>query len=49
MKKSLCAIVALTLFAASPAVAADTARYIVPPGNFGGVPFTANSTDPLGL
>jgi acyl-homoserine lactone acylase PvdQ len=30
-------------------VAADTARYILPPGNFGGVPFTANSTDQLPL
>src|SRR5262249_8419399 len=24
-------------------------RYILPPGNFGGVPFTANSTDQLPL
>jgi hypothetical protein len=31
------------------AVAADTARYFLPPGNFGGVPFTANSTDQLPL
>jgi acyl-homoserine lactone acylase PvdQ len=27
----------------------DTARYILPPGNFGGVPFTENSTDQLPL
>jgi acyl-homoserine lactone acylase PvdQ len=27
----------------------DVARYILPPGNFGGVPFTANSTDQLPL
>jgi hypothetical protein len=27
----------------------DTARYILPPGNYGGVPFTQNSTDQLPL
>jgi hypothetical protein len=27
----------------------DVARYILPPGNFGGLPFTANSTDQLPL
>lgn len=27
----------------------DTARYILPPGNFGGIPFTENSTDQLPL
>jgi acyl-homoserine lactone acylase PvdQ len=27
----------------------DTARYILPPGNFGGIPFTANSTDQIPL
>ena len=27
----------------------DVARYILPPGNFGGVPFTQNSTDQLPL
>ncbi|MFN8161380.1 MAG: penicillin acylase family protein [Solirubrobacterales bacterium] len=27
----------------------DTARYVLPPGNFGGVPFTTNSTDQLPL
>ena len=37
-------------FAVSAAVAAaDTARYILPPGNFGGLPFTAHSTDQLPL
>ena len=30
-------------------MATDLARYILPPGNFGGVPFTANSTDQLPL
>jgi Penicillin amidase len=29
--------------------AADTARYILPPGNYGGLPFTENSTDQLPL
>jgi acyl-homoserine lactone acylase PvdQ len=28
---------------------ADISRYILPPGNFGGIPFTANSTDQLPL
>jgi acyl-homoserine lactone acylase PvdQ len=27
----------------------DTARYILPPGNYGGLPFTVNSTDQLPL
>lgn len=27
----------------------DVARYILPPGNYGGIPFTANSTDQLPL
>jgi acyl-homoserine lactone acylase PvdQ len=39
----------LAALAASPSVAADTARYILPPGNFGGLPFTVNSTDQLPL
>jgi hypothetical protein len=32
-----------------PAAATDIARYVLPPGNFGGLPFTANSTDQLPL
>jgi acyl-homoserine lactone acylase PvdQ len=40
---------ALALLAAVPAAATETARYILPPGNFGGVPFTVNSTDQLPL
>src|SRR5206468_3293994 len=32
-----------------PAAAADIARYILPPGNFGGIPTTVNSTDQLPL
>ncbi len=45
---SLLALAAL-LIAAPAALAArgDTARYILPPGNFGGLPTTANSTDQL--
>ena len=36
---------ALLLLAPSAAPAADIARYILPPGNYGGVPFTENSRD----
>jgi hypothetical protein len=39
---------AASVFAA-PAAAKETARYILPPGNYGGVPFTENSTDQLAL
>jgi hypothetical protein len=39
---------AVAVAAAVPA-AADTARSILPPGNYGGIPFTANSTDQLPL
>jgi len=42
-------VVALTALSAVSARAADVARYILPPGNFGGIPFTANSTDQLPL
>jgi acyl-homoserine lactone acylase PvdQ len=49
VKRSLCSIVALAVFAAVSAPAADLARYILPPGNFGGIPFTVNSTDQLPL
>jgi acyl-homoserine lactone acylase PvdQ len=45
----LVSILALSLCAAIPAAAADVARYILPPGNFGGLPPAANSTDQLGL
>ena len=41
------AIVAGLAFA--PAAVADTAKYILPPGNFGGVRFTPNSLDQLPL
>src|SRR6185369_5745980 len=40
---------ALVTLATSPCAAADIARYILPPGNFGGLPFSANSTDQLPL
>lgn len=49
MKRVFGSLFALTLFAASPALAEDIARYILPPGNYGGIPFTANSTDQLPL
>ena len=49
MKPSLCSVLGLTLLVAAPVAAADLARYILPPGNFGGLPFTANSTDQLPL
>src|SRR5262249_11802234 len=49
VKRSLCSALALAVLAAIPAAAADFARCILPPGNFGGVPFTVNSTDQLPL
>src|SRR5258705_9351966 len=49
VKRSLCSLLALMVHAAFPASGADIARYILPPGNFGGLPFTANSTDQLPL
>jgi Penicillin amidase len=46
-------LVVLGVVLAVPAAAAanpgDTARYILPPGNFGGIPFTDESTDQLPL
>ncbi len=47
--KLLLAILSLVLLAAGPATATDLARYILPPGDFGGIPFTAHSTDQLPL
>ncbi len=49
MKRWFCSVLALTVLVTVPAAAADLARYILPPGNFGGVPFTVNSTDQLPL
>ena len=49
MKNVFWSALALTALAASTAMAADIARYILPPGNFGGLPFTVNSTDQLPL
>jgi acyl-homoserine lactone acylase PvdQ len=50
----LCAVCLAALIPASSALAGakskpDTARYILPPGNYGGLPFTDNSTDQLPL
>jgi acyl-homoserine lactone acylase PvdQ len=42
-------VVVALLAAPAAAVAADTARYILPPGNFGGLPTTTNSLDQLPL
>jgi acyl-homoserine lactone acylase PvdQ len=45
-------VVALATLAAVPAAAqakGDTARYILPPGNYGGLPFTDESTDQIPL
>ena len=45
-------VVVLAALAAAPAALAapgDTARYILPPGNYGGLPTTENSTDQLPL
>ena len=39
----------LALASATAVHGADVARYILPPGNYGGVPFTENSTDQLPL
>src|SRR5262249_26299358 len=40
-------VIALVLLAAIPSAAADIARYILPPGNYGGLPPTPNSRDQL--
>ena len=53
MRRLSCAVlvVVAVLIAASPAAAArgDTARWILPPGNFGGLPTTDESRDQLPL
>jgi acyl-homoserine lactone acylase PvdQ len=49
MKHLIYSVLGLTVLAAIPARAADIARYILPPGNFGGLPVTVNSTDQLPL
>src|SRR5829696_7843624 len=56
---TLCSVVVLLLAAVAATQASaknrghddrgDLARYILPPGNYGGVPFTQNSTDQLPL
>lgn len=47
--RALFSLLAVTLLVPLRATAADVARYILPPGNFGGVPFTDQSTDQLPL
>src|SRR5436190_5283869 len=49
VKTFMRSLLGLAILAAVPAAAADLARYILPPGNFGGIPFTPNSTDQLPL
>jgi acyl-homoserine lactone acylase PvdQ len=49
VKRHLCSALLVAALAAVPAGATDIARYILPPGNFGGIPFTVNSTDQLPL
>ena len=46
--KLVVACIAACLVAA-PAASAETTRYILPPGNFGGLPTTQNSLDQLPL
>jgi len=48
MRHLVGSLVALVTLAAIPA-AADIARYILPPGNYGGLPTTPNSRDQLPL
>src|SRR5262245_25099506 len=48
MRRLTCSMMLMVL-AAIPAAGADIARYILPPGNYGGLPFTPNSTDQLPL
>jgi acyl-homoserine lactone acylase PvdQ len=49
--RSVIAVLAALAFAPAAAVAAprDVARYILPPGNYGGIPFTDESRDQLPL
>ena len=49
MTRSLYSALVLTVLTAFPAAAADIARYILPPGNYGGGSFTVNSRDQLPL
>ena len=47
--KSVLVVLVAALAVPAAAQAADTARYILPPGNFGGLPTTTNSLDQLPL
>jgi hypothetical protein len=49
LKQIIVWALSLTVLSTVPASADDLARYILAPGNYGGVPFTANSTDQLPL
>ncbi|MBN1527465.1 MAG: penicillin acylase family protein [Thermoleophilaceae bacterium] len=49
LKSVVVALAALMLVPATSLAAGDVARYILPPGNYGGLPFTNESTDQLPL
>jgi hypothetical protein len=49
VQRLISSLFALTILGAIPASGADLARYILPPGNYGGLPTTVNSTDQLPL
>jgi acyl-homoserine lactone acylase PvdQ len=45
----MCSVLAFVVLFAAPARTADIARYILPPGDFGGFPLSPHSTDQLPL
>ena len=49
LRSVLVALAAFLVVPATSVAAADVARYILPPGNYGGAPFTDESTDQLPL
>ncbi|MEW6273415.1 MAG: penicillin acylase family protein [Thermodesulfobacteriota bacterium] len=48
-RRALAPVVVLVLACSLPAAAADVARYILPPGNYGGLPTSDDSLDQLPL
>ena len=49
IQRALFSLLVVVLCSPLPAAATDIARYILPPGNYGGLPPTTNSTDQLPL
>jgi hypothetical protein len=49
LKQIITWALSVAVLSSVPAAADDVARYILPPGNFGGLPTTVNSTDQLPL